>query len=58
VNRTPQLCLACDLCDALGSDKHGLPYTPAPIIKLDPLVPISDAQKDAALQNWVAENGF
>jgi hypothetical protein len=60
-NIVPTLCIGCRLCadiDRSAKPRHGLPYTPASIIKLDPIVPISDAQKDAALQNWVAENGF
>lgn len=57
-NRIPELCIACNLCDALGSARHGLPYV-APVYKpLEPLAPVTDQQKDAAIQEWVAENGF
>jgi hypothetical protein len=49
-NRTPELCLACDLCDALGSDKHGLPYVAPAWKPVEPSVPISDAAKDKAIE--------
>ena len=43
---------------ALNSPKHGLPYTPTVWPKLDPEVVITDEQKDKAIQDFVAENGF
>lgn len=55
---TPSLCMECGLTNSLNSMKHGLPYRPPPEIKLEPLERISDAQKDKALQAFVAENGF
>ena len=57
----PQLCMACSLCTAIdqsANPKHGLPYTPPAEEKLEPPVHISDAQKDKAIENVVAENGF
>lgn len=55
---TPTLCTECGLMNSLNSMSHGLPYTPPPEEKLEPLVPISDAKKDKAIENVVAENGF
>lgn len=57
----PKLCMACSLCEAIdqsANPKHGLPFTPPVEVKLETLEPISDAQKDKALQTFVAENGF
>ena len=57
----PKLCIACSLCsviDQSANPKHGMPDEPAPEVKLVPLEPISDAQKDKALQEWVSNNGF
>lgn len=54
----PTLCDVCGLATALNSSKCGLPYTPTVWPKLDPEVPITDAQKDEAIQTFVAENGF
>lgn len=56
-----KLCPSCKLCAALDTSaipKHGLPYVPKVWPKLEPLEPITDAQKDKALQEWVSENGF
>lgn len=53
--RVPELCVACSLCDAMGSDRHGLPYV-APVYKpLEPEVPITNAQKDAAIDSAAAD---
>jgi hypothetical protein len=52
------LCDVCGLSVALNSSKCGLPYQRPQEIKLVPLEPISDAAKDKALQEFVAENGF
>lgn len=54
----PTLCDVCGLATALNSTKCGLPWTPLQEIKLEPVERITEAQKGAALQNWVAENGF
>lgn len=53
---TPTLCLACALMDALGSQDHGVPYTPPVWKPIEPSVPISDKQKDAAIKSAVAED--
>lgn len=44
--------------DALGSKDHGVKPVEPVEQKLDPLEPLSDEQKDKAIQDWVAENGF
>lgn len=54
----PAMCAECQLMNSLNSPDHQLPYTEPPEEKLEPLVPISDAQKDKAIENVVAENGF
>jgi hypothetical protein len=48
----PRLCVACSLCESLdqsATPKHGLPYEAPKLEKLEPLEPITDAQKDKAI---------
>jgi hypothetical protein len=57
----PELCGACGLCaklDMSAIPKHGMPEIPTVWPKLEPLVPVSNEQKDKALQDFVAENGL
>jgi len=57
-DKEPLLCTTCALLDALLARDHGLPDMPTVWPKLEPLEPITDAQKDKAIENVVAENGF
>lgn len=57
----PKLCIACSLCsviDQSANPKHGMPDEPSPEVKLEPLEPISDAQKDKAIESAIAEAGL
>lgn len=58
IGHYPTLCDVCGLSVALNSTKCGLPYKPEVYAEPDKLEPISDAAKDKAIQEWVAENGF
>lgn len=49
----PELCLACDLMQALNSQYHGLPYVPPAYKELEPEIAIPQEQKDAAIRQAV-----
>ena len=47
----PDLCIECALMDSLGdSEEHHLPYPPEDMTPLPALEPITDAQKDKAIE--------
>jgi hypothetical protein len=54
----PTLCMICAEMNSLNSPDHGLPYVEPAVEKLEPLEPITNEQKDKALQDYVAKNGF
>lgn len=54
----PTMCTDCSIYNGLNDPAHQLPFLPAADIKLDVLEPITDGQKDAALQDYIARNGF
>jgi hypothetical protein len=51
----PTLCYDCQLFNGLGDDAHGLVYALAALVSFEPF---SDAEKDAAIAQMIAEDGL
>ncbi len=54
----PTMCTNCCIYNGLNDPEHQLPLMPAAESKLEPIEKIPDAQKDAAIQDYIARNGL
>jgi hypothetical protein len=50
--------MICAEMNSLNSPDHGLPYVEPTLEPLESLEPVTNEQKDAAIQDYVAKNGF
>lgn len=55
VGIVPTMCTICAFMNGLNDPNHALPYAPPVFVPIEPSMPISNEQKDAAIDKALSE---